>query len=150
MLSPFSKIIVFGYYDGPTSGIVQCRLCTTVYKIETLDWDNMQDMRICSLALLQTPYFNQLVNLLTPLGTPTWPVWVPIWKFESQEKEEILNRQVQEIVEKAGKVSLVIATENIATEVLTAKKITPEEFGSVKNWFSFLDIEYMKEKQIDY
>jgi len=74
--SPFSKLVILGYYDGATSGVLQCEMCQTAYRFEMLDWDEKQKVR--NIALPHFPkthltiswkFSNNVENNLTgPIG----------------------------------------------------------------------------------
>src|SRR2546430_705384 len=83
--SPFSKIIALGWFDGPTSGVIQCGQCSASYKFNTVArdfsgnfdqaaWDQGEEIRILTLAPLPMQGFERLVNVLLQEKVPNWPV----------------------------------------------------------------------------
>src|SRR5579884_2430380 len=117
--SPFAKMVVLGFYDGPTSGVAECTHCDSVYVFDTLAWDDAQDMRIYALSSLPREAMDELVNLLSVATSeaPRWPVWVPIWRFTSPVSEDHVRRQVDLILSRAGPPSFVVASENLARTI---------------------------------
>lgn len=134
--SPFSKIIALGFYDGPTSGIAQCEICSTPYKFVMLDWDDNQEVRIFSLAPITLPAWNQMVNLLSKHESPKWPVWFPRWEFPSEIVRDNVDSETDKILASAGIPELVIASNRYGDQILAAKKLAYEDLEYVKDWFS--------------
>ena len=88
--SPFSKLLVLGFYDGPTSGVLQCGTCSTVYKFDMLDWDDAHEVRIFRLASLPADSLDQCVQALAEPKPPRWPVWA--WRTSSRSKLPLCSR----------------------------------------------------------
>ncbi len=137
---PFSRIIALDYYDGPISGAAQCAQCSAEYRFEMLAWDDSQDVRIYSLAPLPPQSVAQLTAALSETGPPSWPVWVPIWKFVSEGIGEAVGQEVQRILDRAGSVELVIASEDSLATIMSAKQVTGERIAMTMDWFSFLNL----------
>jgi hypothetical protein len=57
--------VALNYYDGPTSGVMQCRSCSAAYRFMMIDWDDYQDVRIHGFAPLSSKSFQQVVDLLS-------------------------------------------------------------------------------------
>lgn len=134
--SPFTKIIALGFYDGPTSGIAQCEVCSAIYKFEMLDWDDEQEIRIFSLAPLASQAWNQMVNLLSKHEAPKWPVWFPQWEFPSEAVHNSVDSESDKILARAGMPELVIASNRYGDRIIAAKKLTTEDRAYVKDWFA--------------
>lgn len=139
--SPFSKAIVFSYYDGPTSGIVDCCDNLTSYKFEMLEWDATQDIRIFTLAEMPPKSFVFVTETLSQWEKPKLPLWVPVWEFESNVIKEKIEAEIDNILKETSPPQIVVATVNILDEILSAKKISPTDINSTRNWFSFLNLE---------
>ena len=50
--APFTRVLVFDYYDGALSGVMQCAFCERSYRFDFLDWGEGQDIRVMSLGRL--------------------------------------------------------------------------------------------------
>ena len=143
--SPFGQVIFIGYDDGPTSGAVKCATSSKAYRFEMLTrdidgrydwqaWDHGEEIRIFILAPLPTLVFEQFANALS--------------QEESRRRvaeDEIYFSQVYSILDKADPPELVVATYGISTSILTARQISPGEFDSVHDWFSFLGLTVSKQ-----
>lgn len=114
--SPFSKIIVLDYYDGPISGVAQCARCDAAYVFQMLDWDEDQDIRTYSLSPLPSESFARLVQALTALGEPKWPVWVPIWTFPTESIRQTVEREVGTTLQAKGPpTSMISSSDNLTS-----------------------------------
>ena len=134
---PFSKILALGFYDGPTSGVLQCGACSAAYKFDLLDWDEGHEVRIFRLASLPTDSLDQIVKVLAPAGSPRWPVWVPSrWKSPSEDARQEADRGVQRIVELAKPAELLIAWIGYGERVLAARRLPAAELANLGDWFS--------------
>jgi hypothetical protein len=64
--SPITQILALGYYDGPTNGLLRCGEDGRVYRFNLLDDDFEQDIRIFSLAPIDSNAMARLVKALSP------------------------------------------------------------------------------------
>ena len=138
--SPFSRVIVLDYYDGPTSGAVWCQNCMAAGIIDLLAWDDQHHVRVFSLACLPEKDFGELIDACSGTGPPQWTVWVPIWKFESESARIAAERRVDEVLSRATAPTLVFASPASLQTILAAREVTPEELGTVEDWFAFLGL----------
>lgn len=130
--SPFSRVVAVGYYDGPTSGVVECGVCATLYRFEKLDWDDEQDVRIFSLSPVRGRSISELTQDSGGV-VPSWPVWVL-----GGAATEDAARLVEEISAAADPVEFIVATENLLG---TIEVWRPVGLAGDVDWFSELGIE---------
>lgn len=136
-LSPFGRIIALGYYDGPTSGVVQCSVCSSAYKYEIVAWDDNQDLRIYVLAPLREELFVDFVKTLSELEAPKWPVWVPRWGSASKKRDKAINSSLETLLGSASKEEYVLSTEDLSKRIIAAKCLDEESLRRIpfaKNW----------------
>jgi hypothetical protein len=150
--SPFGRMIALGFYDGPTGGVAECAYCHAEYVFEMLDWDDGQDVRVFSFAPLPAGSFEQVVSACPQSNAPPWPVWVPIWKFSTEEERQAASQRVDEVVKCAGPPEAVIAWEGYAETILAARPLTVTDLPDVKpllspgtgnparDWFVYLGL----------
>lgn len=138
--SPFSKLIAFGYYDGPTSGVLQCDICTKAYKFEMLDWDEDQDVRIFSLSILPNLAFAKIVEVCQHCENPKWPVWVPIWQFPSEESQNKAEIEIEAILNTAMKPQIIVIAKNLTEEIIAARRMEENANKEVPDWFSLVGL----------
>lgn len=138
--SPFSVVVALGYYDGPTSGVAECAQCKLAYRFDMLDWDEGQDIRIYSLAPLPPDSWDNLTKLL-PDSLRPGSVWVPNWIFESTAKETETQQKIDRILEGAGPIQLVIASDGLTKSVPRARQVGAQDLIAGRDWFSFLGLQ---------
>jgi len=134
--SPFSKLIALGWYDGPTSGVLECDICSTAYRFEMLDqdpdWDEGLDIRIFSLSPLPTGAFAELVEVCEEFfGSPDWPIWVLIWDFGSEAEKNQAAQKIHQIQNRAMNPQLIVATRSLSKELIAARRV---------DWFALLGL----------
>jgi hypothetical protein len=135
-ISPFSKIIALDFYDGPTGGILQCAECQSVWKFDMLDWDNDHEIRIFRLARLpEDSLENCIRSLATADFSPPWPVWLPS-RVSDEAFQEQADKKVEEILTKARPAELLLAWSGYGEKVIAARKLSPDKFDGVPDWFS--------------
>jgi hypothetical protein len=137
---PFAKVLALGYYDGPTEGLLLCRSGLHGFRFEMLDADTAMDVRIFSLAPIDPNAITRLSDALAKYQELRWPVWVPRWKFPTEEDRSTLEDLVDQILAEAGSPEWVIATTDISGEPTAFRRITPEEIERVDNWFTVLGL----------
>jgi hypothetical protein len=131
--SPVQKVLAFGYYDGPTEGVLQCSNGQT-YRFDLLAWEpETQDLRLFCLSPLPAPGWEQLTTLCAAREAMRWPVWVVGW-------HEGLHQSIQESLRQAGPVEWVVATEDLQGEILRVKAIRPDELARVTDWSAFFGL----------
>jgi hypothetical protein len=135
--SPFTRVLALGYHDGPTNGLLKCGRGDQIYKFDRLDGD---DVRIFALAPLPSPALEQLAEAYARYLTPHWPVWVPLWHFPTRADQEAMELLTDQVLQQAGPVEWVIATEDLLGESLAARSATSEEMTHVTDWFAFLGL----------
>lgn len=152
--TPFSKMIVLEWFDGPVSGIVRCNQCQSTYKFDMLtwdingqydyaEWDAGKEIRIFTLAPLDRGVFEQLVDVLSQTrGAPTWPLWFCYFNraFSSEEAQKRLTEQLNQVLNSVRPPSFVIASHDLLQEILRVKEVSASDLAELQkdNWFSFL------------
>lgn len=138
--TPFARIIALDFYDGPTSGILQCRTCGSVYRFDMIDWDEDHQIRVFRLALLPPDALDRCVAALAPYGPPRWPIWVPNRSnLLDPAAGEIADRAMQRVLEKTAPAELVVAWTGYGDKILAARKVPAAELSQARDWFSIED-----------
>jgi hypothetical protein len=100
------QVVVFDWLDGPRSGL--CALaqpqCCFAFEIlgERSTEDDLDDRLFC---LKEAPIatVDQALSILSELGPPTSPIWVPRWAFNSPalriEAEQKLDALLTGLIE---------------------------------------------------
>jgi hypothetical protein len=128
-------MIVLGFYDGPTAGIVECALSHRVYRFEMLDWDDEQRVRIFRLAEMPPETVAECVAVFAP-QQPKWPIWVPGAASGPEVGQVAANQQLETILASAKPPCLLAAWIGFGEDVLAARRLPPAELADAPDWFS--------------
>lgn len=104
--------------------------------LDSLDED--REIRIYSLAPLASESWERLETALSPFMAPNWPMWVPVWKFPSDEDRIAVERVVDEVIGRADAPEFVVMTPGILDEIHEAKPISSIEVHHVHDWVSWM------------
>lgn len=129
-------MVALDFYDGPTSGVMQCQVCFAEYRFTMLDWDEHQSDRVFSLEPLPVQSFNQIVEVLFNYEPPKLPLWFPLRPYPSKQVHELVERQLAEVMNNAGSATAVIATSQWGEKILAAKALSSDDTEYVQSWFS--------------
>lgn len=123
--SPVQKILTFGYYDGPTDGVMQCG-DGRVYRFDLLAWEpRTQDLRVFGLF---------------PMGPATWEQLTALYGDHGFRWQEQLRQPIEDFLRQTGPVEWVLATEDLKGEILRVKAIRPEELARITDWSAFFGL----------
>lgn len=109
------RLLILGYYDGAEDGIVQLAEAGPHYRF---DWLNSElqpdsvDRRTYSLRPFPQKAFEELVRLIGAYRPPEWPVWFPIWKFDSEAIRHEVNEGTEQLLALAGPIIGTLTTNN--------------------------------------
>ncbi len=146
------RVIALGYYDGPTSGILQCGVCLAEYMFDMIDWNQTEDgedTRIFVLCPLPKGSFGEIVKFFPKGKCPSMPVWVTWLQLCSDPKGA--ERCIKETSDRASPPEVVmawigywgrkiIAVKNLATKDLPNIEDKTKRFGRGCDWFAFLGL----------
>src|SRR4051812_17661679 len=140
----FSRVVGLGYDDGPTAGVAESRDHLACYRFELLDelpdWDEGDDVRVFSLAALPPASLDRLLRVCPGSDNATWPVWIPVWRFDSTAAQEAVEREVQRILNSAAPPDGVVATDASLTTVIARRSVTGEDLRRVDDWLGFVGL----------
>jgi hypothetical protein len=120
--------LVFGYYDGPTHGVLEVGGTGEVYRFELIDdqQDLGKDVRLFELDPLPNDALNSLTSILSPYIKPAWPYWVVRWMFPSPEVQADVEAQVDEVLRQAGPVVWRVTTTDLLGTLNLVEKVGSE------------------------
>lgn len=96
--SPFSRMLITNYYDGPIEGFVECHTCGRLYAFRKLAWDEDQDLRIFGLAPLDDDY-DTVCTLLGAQGdSKTAAIVPPLQGLPEKHAERLLATSMRYVV----------------------------------------------------
>jgi hypothetical protein len=106
---PFSEVVGTGYCDGLLSGLLKCGRCNREFKFDTL-YENLDGpIRFFSVAPLPAGSLDRFAKAVGEYQSPTWPIWVPLWSFPTEEVARSLRRLSESICGEAGPLAWVLA-----------------------------------------
>ena len=100
------RMIVFGYYDGATDGVLEADT-GDVYRFDPQGQEynpNGLDRRTYLFRALPSDALDRLAAVIGKYMPPNWPGWFPIWKFPDAETQAAVESQVDAILDEAGPV----------------------------------------------
>lgn len=111
--STVTRVLILGYYDGATNGVLQFGDDGPVYRFdmtdERLTVDGC-DERTFELRPLPFDALSQLVAILAPYHQADGPVWSPLWTFPSEEARLAVEQAFDKILDGAGPASNTLIT----------------------------------------
>ncbi len=136
--SPISRVIAFGYSDGPTEGVLQVGDGGEVYQFSLIDelevgGSDSAEVRLFGLSRLPSQVFQKLVDVLSPYSKPQWPVWVPVWRFPDDVIRQEVDRQVGALHEGPGAVAWLVATSDLLGTLRLVKEVASTGLGTAKS-----------------
>ena len=86
-----SRTIVFDWYDGPLGGVVLLG-DRRVFQFQHQEGDEFE------LSPLPVDAFDRILDAVSELGRPVWPMWVPIWKFATDESQALADAAIDGVL----------------------------------------------------
>src|SRR5687768_1561221 len=135
--SPLSKMVALGFDDGPTEGIVCCENCSSAYRFETLaidfdgrydhpSWDRGEELRVFALTSLPPETFDRIVDWLSSIESPRWPVWAPGVGSPSSELARVIEAEVVPALAGSSGPRLLIAAANLLATIVAIRDFPTE------------------------
>lgn len=111
--SAISRVLILGYYDGATDGVLQLGDGGPVYRFDWADEEHNPvgcDTRSYTLRPLSDDALDRLTAILADYHEPKWPAWFPRWEFPTPEIQADVTAQVDNILATAGEPEWEITT----------------------------------------
>ncbi|MFO0799747.1 MAG: hypothetical protein U0804_19930 [Gemmataceae bacterium] len=104
MNPPASRVLILGFYDGATDGVVEFGP-GSVYRFDWAD-DSPERCgdpeRTFTFRPLPADALDRLTAVITPFHAPGWPVWLPDWSFPTAADRDAVTAAVDAILSEAG------------------------------------------------
>jgi hypothetical protein len=134
------QAIIFDWYDGPRAGVCALAHPAVEFSFQLLDErptaDDLDD-RLFRVSELPLGSVDEVLSTLQPLGHPTGPYWVPIWRFPDESERLKAEQHLQLIEARKRSTSLVIYTRDMVAFLgcwlIGATVQAPED------WFALLN-----------
>jgi hypothetical protein len=134
------QAIVFDWYDSPRAGLCALAEPRVEFAFDLLDerpTDDGLDDRLFRLSELPDGTVDQVLALLTELGRPTGPVWVPVWQFQDEERQRDIEDRLRVIESGKRPTGLIVSTRDM-THFLGCWDYPTN--GTVGDWFAALAV----------
>jgi len=122
------QAVVFDWHDGPLQGVCAMSVpsCEFVFNYVAERYNQSGvDWRLFSIQELPEGTIDQIVAVISSLGTPSSPVWIPVWEFPSEADRVIADTQIDELVESSRDTQVVICSQNMTEFSGCAQTIGP-------------------------
>jgi hypothetical protein len=125
--SPFTQVIVTGYYDGETRGFTRCDECSEAFAFRLAGWDPNQDVRVFVLYPIPTKSFDVLFDAFAALERPKSPVWVPDFQSFDSNAQTTVKGVIDRVEELRAPPVMVIATRHIEKQLIAASAVLDKD-----------------------
>ncbi|MFZ0395377.1 MAG: hypothetical protein WCF17_20855 [Terracidiphilus sp.] len=130
----FDRILTIDWYDGFTSGAVNCAAESSAFRFDLIAWGPGQSRRIFAFSRIETSAFENVVQLWSLLEPPQSPVWHIPWRLMQADLLN-WNGKLDSILANAAKQEIAMETDNLFQTAFAARAISaeapalPEDFG---------------------
>jgi hypothetical protein len=110
--SGVSRVLITGYYDGATDGLLQFGDAGPVFAFELTgdEGESPQPERSYSLRPMPADALDRFADAVAPHLRPGWPVWFPQWSFPSDGDERVARERTDAVLAAAGPVEWTVRT----------------------------------------
>jgi hypothetical protein len=134
--SPITRVLALGYTDGPTEGVLQFGEGGPVFRFSLIDEvreaaPDRDDLRLFGLSGLPVGTLDELTKLLSPYLEPRWPVWVPVWRFPTEEIQNDIEGRVDSLLGPGGPVVWLLSATDLLGTVRLVRKVPEYEDSSM-------------------
>lgn len=117
----FGRIICTDWYDGVLSGFAECRQCGAAYWFSVVGWDTSSSVRVYAFMPLGDGEFEHVLDSLSALGSPRWPIWIPIWRFLDEAERLGAESQIAASIAGAGPPQYLAGSDDLAARVIDVR-----------------------------
>jgi hypothetical protein len=112
--SPVTRLLLFGFYDGATDGVMQLGEGGPEYHFDWTDENLAGDInRRYRLRPLPAGSLDQLAAVVGEHIKPNWPVWLPQWQFPTVEIRAEVDARIDAVLRQAQEPTWHITTEDL-------------------------------------
>jgi hypothetical protein len=133
------RVLVTGYYDGPTEGIIDFGDEFGVFCFKEAAFDNEREVRVLKLARVAPEPFEAIIGALrSNLGPPKWPFWVPMWKFSDENARLAIESELNAYCA-TGKLMLAVLTDDALGKCFAVRTIDEQVRATASDWLSLFE-----------
>jgi hypothetical protein len=130
------RVLVTGYFDGPTAGIIDLGDEFGVFCFEEVAFDNDRQARVFRLSAVPSNLFQIIINALSSVfGPPKWPFWMPIWQFEDENVRCTIESQLDALCARA-EVTLAVLTNDSLKKCFGVRRVDQYLPSAASDWLS--------------
>jgi hypothetical protein len=112
------QVIIFDWFDGPRHGIARLAQpsCELMFDLlaERPNDDGLDD-RLFRIWTLPDGSVSRILHSISALGVPADIVWLPLWKFPSEEERIRADEEIETVLNQKETTGLVIFTRDFHT-----------------------------------
>jgi hypothetical protein len=112
------QVVVFDWFDGPRQGVARMAKpeCEFAFELlaERLNPDGLDD-RLFRVSELPAGSVTRILDTIHSLGSPVNVVWVPVWKFGSEEERLQADQEIDRILSQQRGTGLVVYSRDMIT-----------------------------------
>jgi hypothetical protein len=120
-------VLVLGYYDGPTEGVIQFGDGGPVFQFEMIDDDHVAGTRSYTFDPLPADALDRITAVVAPHIEPSWPVWFPVWKFRTHGDRLAVDAAVADVLAAAEESEWRVTTADPGFRLLLAERVPDVE-----------------------
>lgn len=129
------RVLVTGYFDGPTEGIIDLGEPIGVFCFDEMAFDAERETRVSRLSAVPIDLFERIVDALSSVfGPPKWPFWIPLWQFEDENVKRKIESQLDALRARAV-VTLAVLTDDSLEKCLGVQGLDQYAPSSASEWF---------------
>lgn len=135
------QVVAFDWNDGPRQGIAAMSYphCEVVFDLlaERFNPDGLDD---CLFRLRELPpgSMQSVLGIISSLGEPLAPLWVPVWQFPNEEERQKADQAIDQVLTTARRTPIIVLTQDMIhfAGVWSAQG----DLADRSDWFSSLGI----------
>jgi hypothetical protein len=125
------RVLVTGYFDGPTAGIIDFGAPLDVFCFDEMAFDSERATRVSRLSAVPSDAFEPIVDALSLVfGPPKWPFWIPIWQFADESGAHVVAKREEHLLDLESmrqniesQIDALCATAKVTLAVLTDESL---------------------------
>ena len=135
------QVVVFDWFDGPRQGVARMAKPECEFAFELLaerhNPDGLDD-RLFRVSELPAGSLARILDVIQRLGSPANAVWVPVWKFSSEDERLQADHEIDHILSQQKSTRLVIHSRDMTTFLGCWQD--DRVGGEVQDWFLALGL----------
>ncbi len=110
------QVLSLDWDDGPVMGL--CKLekpeCTFRFESMARGYRAKRDERLFEVNGARDGAMEDAFLVLAPLGRPITPVWVPIWRFDNEEAQRLVEQAIDQILAASIPTAMIVLARGMA------------------------------------